>query len=619
MDLLGCFSSLMAVTPSKSEGHCVTSDTKAGCRPGAFAWLGRLSLTSLALLVAAGCTTMASSGGSGPPNSNGGGSGSGTGGAGVGTGGAAGASGTGPAAGGGAAGAGGATGPLSTGGVKLRLLTQAEYLASIQGLLGILKAQLTLPSDLSVAGFISVGAANIAVGDVAVEQYETATLAATAEVFADTQRWQTLVGCQPKADLSDACVTTFIKSFGRRAFRRDLVDAELTQWVGVAQSSAQLAGTAAQGLAAATSGLLQSPNFLYRVETNKLDASNGRLKYDGLSMANRLSYLLTGGPPSDALLTSAATGQLDTADGVRTAAAQFMASATAVDRMATFFSEFGAVQQVLKVTKDATLFPNYNSALQSSMYQGTQLFIKNVVLAPSADVRSFFDSPQTFADAALAPIYGVPVPASGFAQVMLPATSGRAGILGQASVIAGQSQENRTSPTRRGVFILSNLLCSTPPPPPAGVNTAVVLDPTITARQQMIAHRVNPSCNACHGLFDPMGFALEHFDPIGQYRATEHGLTIDATGTVDNLNFDGAAALGAALRQDPRAMSCMMSSFYRDANASVEATAADAAQIDGLVKNLATDSYVWRNLVADFVASDAFRSAPALPVMTASP
>jgi hypothetical protein len=596
----------MEVTRNNREKPCVAP-------------LCRLPLAALALLVASGCTAMVSPGHSSPANSDGsGGSGGGSAGAGVGVGGAVGA---GAGAGAGASTAGGAasTGPLSTGGVKLRLLTQPEYLASIQSLLGTLKAQLTLPADTSVAGFISVGAANIAVGDVAVEQYETATLAATAEVFGDTQRWQTLVGCQPKADLSDACVTTFIKSFGRRAFRRDLVDAEVTQWVGVATSSAQLAGTAAQGLAAATSGLLQSPNFLYRVETNKLDASNGRLKYDGISMANRLSYLLSGGPPSDALLTSAAAGQLDTPEGVRAAATQFLTSATAADSMTAFFSEFGAVQQVLKVTKDATLFPKYNSALQSSMYQGTQLFIKNIVLAPNADVRSFFDSPQTFADAALAPIYGVPVPASGFAQVQLPAGNGRAGILGQASVIAGQSQENRTSPTRRGVFILSNLLCSTPPPPPAGVNTAVVLDPTTTARQQMIAHRVNPSCNVCHGLFDPMGFALEHFDPIGQYRATEHGLTIDATGTVDTINFDGGDQLGAALRQDPRALSCMMSSFYRDANASLDAAKADAAQIDTLVKTLATDSYVWRNLVADFVASDAFRSAPALPVMTASP
>ena len=566
----------------------------------------RLPLAALALLVASGCTAIVTPG-VGLSSSGGRASASASGGA------SANVSGGGGASAGSAGSASAPNVPLETGGVKLRLLTQ-EYRASIQSLLGTLKAQLTLPNDISVAGFISVGAAAVAVGDLAVEQYETATLAATTEVFGDTQRWQTLVGCQPKADLSDACVTTFIKGFGRRAFRRDLTDVEVTQWVGVAQSSAQLASSAAQGLAAATSGLLQSPNFLYRVETNKLDASNGRLKYDGLSMANRLSYLLAGAPPSDALLTSAAAGQLDTADGVRAAAAQLLTDANAVDRMATFFSEFGAVQQVLKVTKDATLFPNYNSALQSSMYQGTQLFIKNIVLGSNADVRSFFDSPQTFADAALAPIYGVPVPASGFAQVMLPAGNGRAGILGQASVIAGQSQENRTSPTRRGVFILSNLLCSTPPPPPAGVNTAVVLDPTTTARQQMIAHRTNASCNACHGLFDPMGFALEHFDPIGQYRATEHGLTIDATGTLGTTSFDGGDQLGAALRQNPQALSCMMSSFYRDANASVEAAKADSDQIDSLVKSLATDSYVWRNLVADFVVSEAFRSAPALPV-----
>ena len=249
--------------------------------PKILAPLCRLPLAGLALLVASACTGMVapdnSSAPGAPTSSGGGGSGS------------AGAS-AGAATGAGAGATGGAapTGPLSTGGVKLRLLTQAEYLTSIQSLLGTLKTQLTLPDDLSVAGFVSVGAAEIAVSDLAVEQYETASLAATAEVFGDTQRWQTLVGCQPKADLSDACVTTFIKSFGRLAFRRDLVDAEVTQWVGVAQSSAQLAGTAAQGLEAATSGLLESPNFLYRVETNTLDPSNGRLKYDGLSMASRL-------------------------------------------------------------------------------------------------------------------------------------------------------------------------------------------------------------------------------------------------------------------------------------------------------------------------------------------
>src|SRR5258706_13043017 len=118
-----------------------------------------------------------------------------------------------------------------------------------------------------------------------------------------------------------------------------------------------LASSAAQGLATATSGVLQSPNFLYRVEPNKLDSANGRLKYDGLSMATRLSFLLGGGPPSPELLAAAAAGQLDTADGVRAATAPLLADAGAVERMAAFFSEFSQAQQVLKVEKSATLFP----------------------------------------------------------------------------------------------------------------------------------------------------------------------------------------------------------------------------------------------------------------------
>jgi len=512
----------------------------------------------------------------------------------------------------------GMPGPTSTGGVKLRLLTQAEYMNSIQSLFGTLTTKLTLPDDVSVAGYVSVGASQNSVGDPAATAYEAASLAAVGEVFGDTQRWQKLVGCAPKADLSDACVTTYIKSFGRSAFRRDLADVEVQQWLGVAKNGAMLASSAAQGLATATSGFLQSPNFLYRVETNKLDSSNGRLKYDGLSMATRVSYLLNGGPPSAALLDAAAAGKLDTADGVRAAAAPLLADASVVDRMVVFFSELTQAQTVLFVNKSTTLFPTFDATLKSSMLQGTQLFLKNIVLGPTADVRSFFDSDQTFVDAKLAPIYGVAAPASGFVQVQLPSSSGRVGILGQAAVIAGQSQTNRTSPTRRGLFILESLLCTTPPSPPAGVKLDIIPDPKVTARQQLEAHRTMASCASCHALFDPLGLAMEHFDPIGQYRATENGLTIDASGTVDGVKFDGEAQLGSVLRQNAGAMTCMMRNFYRSVNGRVE-DEADATQVDSLVQTLATRSYVWRNLLADFVASDAFRSAPALPVMTGSP
>ena len=114
-------------------------------------------------------------------------------------------------------------------------------------------------------------------------------------------------------------------------------------------------------------------------------------------------------------------------------------------------------------------------------------------------------------------------------------------------------------------------------------------------------------------MFDPLGMVLEHFDPIGRYRETENGLTIDATGSVNGVAFDGGAQLGAALRQEPKVIACLMRNLYRNANGRAEDDQ-DPQQINGLVQSLAARNYVWRDLLGDFVASDAFRSAPALPV-----
>jgi hypothetical protein len=234
------------------------------------------------------------------------------------------------------------------------------------------------------------------------------------------------------------------------------------------------------------------------------------------------------------------------------------------------------------------------------------------VLAPGADVRSFFDSNQTFIDANLAPIYGVSPPASGFMQHTLGPETGRAGILGQAGVLAGHSLSDHNSPTRRGVFITMNFLCQVPPPPPDGVPTELPKDPTLTTRQRMELHRTNDTCASCHRLFDPPGLALEHFDSIGRYRATEDGLPIDATGMLDGVAFDGAAQLGATLRQNARVLSCMMSNFYRNANGVAEIK--DSAQVEALSQTLAAKGYNWREFMTEFVVSDAFRSTPAAAV-----
>jgi len=496
----------------------------------------------------------------------------------------------------------------------MRLLTQAEYLASLESLFGTVTTPLELPDDTSVDGFVSIGAALVAVNATAADQYEVASRAVVAEVFGDEARWQALVGCEPEADFSDDCLETFLRSFGKRAYRRDLTDVEVTRWVQVARGAAMRGANTALGLSTVVSGLLQSLNFLYRAETNALDPANGRLKYDGRSMAVRLAYFLTGGPPSAALLAAGESDELDTADGVRTATASMLNDEALAGRLASFFQEYTQADLVTLVNKDPTLFPDFNN-LRSSMRESTRLFLEKVVLAPDADVRSFYDSDQTFADATLAPIYGLMPPASGFAQFTLPPDSDRAGIMGQASILAGHSRPDYSSPTARGLFMMQAFLCEMPDPPPPGVDTSdIPVGANLTGRQRLELFTADPLCASCHAMFDPMGFALEHFDAIGRYRETENGLAIDASGSFeDGTSFNGARELGAALRESATTTECLLRNFYRSVNGRTD-DVYDPSGIDGMVASLRSRRYVFRDLVADFVVSDAFRSAPAVPI-----
>jgi hypothetical protein len=509
--------------------------------------------------------------------------------------------------------------PLSEGGVTLRLLTQDEYATSVQALLGPITADLTVAPDTPVAGFVAVGASQKTVTDSGATAYEAVSRTAVSEVFRDSERWQELVGCQPADDLNDACVATYIETFGRKAFRRDLTEVEVQQWLAVAQSAIDVEGSVEQALSTATVGMLQSPNFLYRVEVNSLDAATGRLKYDGLSMAARLSYGLTGEPPSTELLDAAIAGQLDTADGVSAAAASLLSDPRVVDHMTAFFSEYAQVAQVLEVAKSETLFPSFTAELQASMVEGAELFLRNIVLGGNADVRSFYDSRQTYVDGNLASLYEVPAPGSGFAEVTLPAESLRVGILGQAALLAGHSQPDRTSPTRRGVFVLQSLLCTPPPVVPEGVDTTLAPpDANNSTRATLDAHREDPKCAGCHALFDPLGISLENFDAIGQYRTEENGHPIDPSGEWLGHAFSDAAELSSILKEEPSVLSCLLRNFYRNVNGRAEDNQ-DLSQIEAMAESLAANGYVWNSFLGDFVASDAFRSAPALPITTESP
>jgi hypothetical protein len=501
--------------------------------------------------------------------------------------------------------------------VSLRLLTKSEYRKSVEQLLGPIAAEPPIVDDSSVSGFYSVGAAQITVNEVAVETYEAASLQLVQEVFGDPQRRLALVGCDPLPALTDECTAGYIRNFGRRAFRRPLSEVDVQKWVGVAQAAAAVAADPVQALQAVTSGLLQSPHFLYRTEIALPDAMTGRVRFDGYSMASRLSFLLTGATPTDALLDLAATGQLDTPEGVRSAATGLLADPRTSDQLADFFLQLAGVELIEKKTKEVGAFPEFGPALAASMLEETRLWIRDIVLAPNADVRGFFDSTQTVVDAQIASLYGLPPPAGGFAPVQLAPESGRAGVFGKASFLAAHSAADSSSPTGRGHFIMEHFLCQTVPPPPPGIDTKLKEPPPgvkLTTRQRFEQHQAKPECAACHSLMDPYGLALEHFDPIGRYRADEFGVPIDATGTINGVAFDGGAELGAALREDKAALACMVSNFHRYANASaIVSDARDKELLGALGLTFAAGGYAWRSWLIEFIASDAFRAAPPNP------
>jgi hypothetical protein len=224
-----------------------------------------------------------------------------------------------------------------------------------------------------------------------------------------------------------------------------------------------------------------------------------------------------------------------------------------------------------------------------------------------------YDSDQFFADAALAPVYGLPPPDSGFQKLTLAPSSGRAGILSQAGILAVHSAADHSSPTRRGTFALRAFFCTLPGQPPPSHLGVLPADPALTTRERLERSVAGPECTGCHATFDPLGLALEHFDAIGRYRDAENDRAVDARVTLSGgPTLDGAVELAAALRGDPQVTECLMRQFYRNANGRDD-DANDASQIAGLVAILKSRDYVFRDLVADFVTSEAFRSAPASP------
>ncbi len=496
---------------------------------------------------------------------------------------------------------------------RLHKLTASEFANSVHDLLGD-DAPLSAvePDNVPASGFASVGASTVAMSPAGVGLYESATGAATDFVFADATKAAKVLSCVPTAMTDTACLSKGLNAFGRRAFRRPLSADETTRYVKLATTIASGAGgTVLMGLRHAVWGMLQSPNFLYRAELGVASAADGgRMKYTSFEVASRLAGVIWNGAPDDAVLDAAASDMLATPEGIKTQAQRMLADPKAHRAVLAFVDDLFDVAHLKEATKDPSLFPKWTPTLQAALQTELERRIDDMVFTTKGDFLSLYDGKTTFVNKELASFYGLPAPASdGFEAATFPADSPRVGLLGAGAILAEFALPARSSPTERGKFVNAALLCVNVPDPPANVvpQLPTMLDATHTMRERMAAHRTNPSCSACHEIMDPIGFALEHFDSAGMYRADDNGKPIDATGVLsDGAKFDGLAQLATVIRQEPAAGACFVSKIYQNSLGRA-ALDSDSAAIAALAKQFATNQNHADQLLLDMVSSDSFR------------
>lgn len=495
----------------------------------------------------------------------------------------------------------------------LRKLTRAQYLASLNDLLGgpVTIAAETIEDDVDKNGFSNIGASTATISPRGVEQYETAALDAAHQAM--VARRDALVGCKPASGFTDdACTRSFLQKLGRRAYRRALTEDELGTWVALANDAQTKLESFDEGLEMAISGILTSPNFLFRVELGEPDPDHpGWLRYTGAEMATRLSFFLRGSTPDDQLLDAADRGELVTADGVRAQAERLLSSEGGKNALNDFYGELLHLSPLETLVRDPASFPAMTATIGASMETEAKMVFSDLVFTRDGDFRDLFDTTHTFVNDELANLYGLPKPGkSGFSAIDLPSDGLRVGLLGQAGFLATNAHATVSSPTYRGKAIRLRFLCDAIAPPPAKVPPLPesAPGPNATARQRLEMHRKVEPCASCHKMMDPLGLALENFDAIGAFRTKENDVTIDASGDLDGKKFNGPKELAKALKDDPRVGPCFARNLYRHASGHVEETG-EEPQMDAIATKFQEDGYRVKALALSIVTSDAFRLA----------
>jgi hypothetical protein len=394
-----------------------------------------------------------------------------------------------------------------------------------------------------------------------IEQFESAAIQLAERAVADLPR---LMGCDPVAD-ERACVTSFVTSFGRRAFRRPLRADERQRYLAFYDAT-RADATVTEAVQLVVEALLQSPHFLYRLEFGMpTPGSPDVVPLTPHELASRLSYFFWGSMPDELLLAAADRGELSTPQQIRAQAERLLSARAGAEVARDFFRQWASAGNLAAVERDnAALTPRIRALLAEESAH----FADQVVRSEDGRLSTLLSSPHSYMNAELAAYYGVRGP-SGEAFTRVPLDGARyGGLLTQGAIQALWAHPRQSSPVLRGKFVLDRLLCAPPPAPPNNVNTTLPpVDPEATARQQLEQLTGGQPCASCHQLLNPAGFAFEHFDEIGRWRDDDRGLPVDSSGTlVGHGAFGDHIGLVRLLSESAQVRDCMVLQWFRYAH-----------------------------------------------------
>ncbi len=354
----------------------------------------------------------------------------------------------------------------------------------------------------------------------------------------DTPSRRKIFICRPAIPNDESpCAEKILANIARRAYRRPVTAQDVRPLVAFYQN-ARAKGPFDYGIQKAIEAILISPDFLFRVEA------------DAVALASRLSFFLWTSVPDDELMDLAVSGKLSNPPVFKQQIQRMLDDPRSAALVPNFAGQWLQLRNLATVRPDPVAFPDFDESLRFSMQRETELFFESLI----SENRSALDllrADYTFLNERLAKHYGIPkIYGSQFRRVQLTGAE-RGGLLGHASLLTVTSPPNRTSVVQRGKWILDNLLGAPPPPPPADVPAleATAKDTQgMTLRAALEQHRADPGCAGCHAPMDPIGFALENYNGIGQWRSHDAGVPIDASGTLpDGAAFAGPAGLKKAM------------------------------------------------------------------------